>query len=237
MGDVSSTLGSLAATGLQLAGRATGNRSIATAANVAGSAINTVSRNKAAMGIIKSVALKPVLNFVVDTMGLTKQQRIQAYSNPITQLVIGPTVYDTSVDEDDYVPPTSLPSQFVETEPEVNQQKKRWAEFAAYMSKPFSYNSLFQQQLRELDSLGAINLERTTREQIPGLQINYCCAMFINPYEGEQHSLGSEPLSDALLMAKLFIERKYRVFYFCDASPVEYYRWMSWLIDNVDLQL
>lgn len=38
-------------------------------------------------------------------------------------------------------------------------------------------------------------------------------------------------------MGRLFIERKYRVFYFYDATPIEYYRWMSWLIDMVDLQL
>ncbi|KAA6368317.1 MAG: hypothetical protein EZS28_036155 [Streblomastix strix] len=132
----------------------------------------------------------------------------------------GRKLYDNAIPVNYYIPPTSLPAQFVETEAEIREQKKRWAEFAAYMSKPFNYNSMFNQQLRELDALGAINLERTTRDQIPVLQINYCCAMFINPYEGEQHSLGSEPLSDALIMARLFIERKYRVFYFCDASPV-----------------
>ncbi|KAA6390889.1 MAG: hypothetical protein EZS28_013584 [Streblomastix strix] len=145
-------------------------------------------------------------------MGLTKDERIQSYQQPVTDLTAGRKLYDDAIAEDYYIPPTSLPTQFVQIDAEIKEQKKRWAELAAFMSKPFKYNSLFQQQHLELDSLGAINLERTTREQIPGLQINYCCAMFINPYEGDQHSLGSEPL-------------------------IEYYRWMSWLIDNVDLQL
>ncbi|KAA6397502.1 MAG: hypothetical protein EZS28_006970 [Streblomastix strix] len=165
-----------------------------------------------------------------------RQDRKQNQKKPI-EVFQGATAYDQSVDDDDWVPPTNLPAQFVETEAEIQEQKKRWATFAAFMSKPFEYPGKFKKQLQELDALGAINLKRTTREQIPGLEINYAVVLFFNVYEGLPHTLGAGPVNDAINLAKLFVDKKYRVFYFMDSTPAEYLRWTDWLIENVELEL
>lgn len=44
-------------------------------------------------------------------------------------------------------------------------------------------------------------------------------------------------MNDALNLAKLFVDKKYRVFYFMDSTPAEYLRWTDWLIENVELEL
>ncbi|KAA6395793.1 MAG: hypothetical protein EZS28_008678 [Streblomastix strix] len=164
------------------------------------------------------------------------EDRIQEFSLPI-EVFQGPTVYDASVDENDWVPSTSLPAQFVHSEAEIQEQKKRWATFAAFMSKPFEYPSKFKKQLQELDQLGCINLKRATREQIPGLEINYAAVLFFNTYEGLPHALDAGPVNDALILGRVFVEKKYRVFYFMDATPQEFIRWMDWLLENVELEL
>ncbi|KAA6391141.1 MAG: hypothetical protein EZS28_013334 [Streblomastix strix] len=186
---------------------------------------------------LNKIPIAKMYGRMTDTIGIPKKERQLSLRKPITNLVVGPTVYDPSVDTEDFIPPTNLPTEHVETEAEIYEQKKRWSRFATFMAKPYNYQSRFKKQLQELDSLGCINLERTNRNQIPGLTINYAAALFINPYERESHTMHQVPLLDALLMAKIFISRNYRVFYFCDATPAEYYKWMDWLIDNVELQL
>ncbi|KAA6392515.1 MAG: hypothetical protein EZS28_011959 [Streblomastix strix] len=186
---------------------------------------------------LSKISFSKIYGRMTDTIGVAKKERQLSFQKPITNLVVGPTVYDPSVDIEDFIPPTNLPTEHIETEAEIYEQKKRWSRFATFMAKPYNYQSRFKKQLQELDSLGCINLERTNRDQIPGLTINYAAALFINPYEGQSHTMHLVPLMDALLMAQVFISRKYRVFYFCDATALEYYKWMDWLVDNVELQL
>ncbi|KAA6396695.1 MAG: hypothetical protein EZS28_007774 [Streblomastix strix] len=168
--------------------------------------------------------------------GESLQDRVMRFLSPIKEIFTGPTEYDQAIGEDDWVPPTKLPAQHVETDAEKLEQKKRWATFATFMAKPYNYDSKYKQQLQELDAMGCINLERTSRDQIPSLEINYCCALFFCPYEGLPHTLDLGPINDGINMAKLFVSRRYRVFYFCDATPQDYYRWMDWLLDNVEVQ-
>ncbi|KAH7824794.1 putative Clan CD, family C14, metacaspase-like cysteine peptidase [Monocercomonoides exilis] len=139
-------------------------------------------------------------------------------------------------EEEAWVPPTALPETYEETETEKLEKMKRWAKFATFMSKPYEYDSKYKKSLQQLDAMGAINLERIKREQIPSITINYCAALFFNPYEDLPHTLDMGPINDALLMAELFISRGYRVVYLCDATPREYLRWMDWLLSNVETE-
>ncbi|KAA6376027.1 MAG: hypothetical protein EZS28_028447, partial [Streblomastix strix] len=124
-----------------------------TAAKITGRKITDI---KAAISSPSSIAGK--LNFnnlygIMDTLGLSKNERVQQLMKPIQKVLVGPTVYDQSIDDDDKTPPTKLPAQQVETESEVSEQKKRWATFAAFMSKPYSYTSKYKKQLQDLDAL------------------------------------------------------------------------------------
>ncbi|KAA6361363.1 MAG: hypothetical protein EZS28_043110, partial [Streblomastix strix] len=173
-------------------------------------------------------------NFVqgfVGGIGIDTKTRLKEFIQPIKSLQ-GLQEYDPSVNMNKIIPPTNLPAQFICSEEEILEQKKRWSAFADYMSKPFNYPSKFKKQLQELDSLGAINLKRTNRDGIPNLNINYAVVLFFNSYEGLPHTFDGS-FNNALNLAKLFVERKYRVFYMNDATPMDYYEWMNWLIDKV----
>ncbi|KAA6369544.1 MAG: hypothetical protein EZS28_034929, partial [Streblomastix strix] len=133
---------------------------------------------------------------------------------------------------------TSIPA--VDTPSKVEQQagKTRWGQFTAEMAKPAAYDSKYKTQLVKLDGMGAINLERLLREQIPpNIQIDNCAALFFNPYEDLPHTLDVGPVNDGILMAQLFISKGYNVVYLCDATPHEYYKWMDWLLSNVEKEL
>ena len=144
----------------------------------------------------------------------------------------------TQLDDDEkFTPPTELPEKFEETDEEKQEKLKRWARFAAFLAKPFDYDSKYKEQLQQLDAMGAINLDRVSRHQIPSLNINLCAALFFNPYEGLSHELGDAVVADALRMATLFKARGYRLVYICDATPMGFYRWMDWLIQHVQAEL
>ncbi|KAK2942802.1 putative metacaspase-1 [Blattamonas nauphoetae] len=133
------------------------------------------------------------------------------------------------------VPPVDLPEDYRTTEAELFEQQKRWAKLVLFMQrKKHPYESKYADALEKLDAMGALNLQRLRKEQIPPVAINYCCALFINPYEGLAHTLDDGPINDALRMAELFIGRGFTVVYICDATPREYYRWMDWLLENVE---
>ncbi|KAA6366533.1 MAG: hypothetical protein EZS28_037940, partial [Streblomastix strix] len=131
------------------------------------------------------------------------------------------------------VAPVDVPSRI-----EEESAKQRWAQFTSELKKPAPYDSKYRAQLTKLDQMGCINLERIQREQIPpNTQIDNCAALFFCPYEDLPHTLDTGPVNDALSMAELFIARKYNVVYLCDATPHEYYKWMDWLLENVELEL
>ncbi|KAK2945370.1 putative metacaspase-1 [Blattamonas nauphoetae] len=136
------------------------------------------------------------------------------------------------------IPPTAIveaPKADEQSEIEKQEAKKRWDAFQAEMKKPANYNSKYKKQLQELDAMGAINLERLTKEQIPtSFRINYSAGLFFCPYEDLPHTLDLGPVNDAIEYAKLFIERGYTVCYLCDATPLEYYKWVDWLLENTE---
>ncbi|KAK2949650.1 putative metacaspase-1 [Blattamonas nauphoetae] len=136
--------------------------------------------------------------------------------------------------DNDYVPPVNVPEGETLTNTEKEEIEKRWARFVSYMAKPYNYDSKYKRKLQTLDAMGAINLERVKREQIPPVTINYCCALFFNPYEDLPHTLEEGPVNDAIAMAELFLSRGFTVVYVCDATPKEYYIWMNWLLENVE---
>jgi hypothetical protein len=45
-----------------------------------------------------------------------------------------------------------------------------------------------QSVLQSLDAMGAINLERITRDQVPDIRIDRCIALFFCPYEDLPHT-------------------------------------------------
>ncbi|KAA6366349.1 MAG: hypothetical protein EZS28_038124 [Streblomastix strix] len=119
---------------------------------------------------------------------------------------------------------TSIPA--VDTPSKVEQQagKTRWGQFTAEMAKPAPYDSKYKNELVKLDGMGAINLEKLLRVQIPpNIQIDNCAALFFNPYEGLTHTLNDGIVNDGILMAQLFISKRYNVVYLCDATHHEYY--------------
>lgn len=131
----------------------------------------------------------------------------------------------------------ALPDPYVLTQAEIDGANKRWEEFAAEMKKSPNYNSAFKAQLKELDGLGCINLQRINRAQIPDLRIDRGCALFFCPYEGLKHTLGIGPINDALTMARLYIAKGYKVMYLMDATPKEYYSWMDWILSNIHYEI
>ncbi|KAA6381785.1 MAG: hypothetical protein EZS28_022686 [Streblomastix strix] len=133
---------------------------------------------------------------------------------------------------------TQIPKVDIPSQVEVENANKRWDSFIGELKQPAPYDSKFRSQLNKLDSMGCINLERIKREQIPpNITINTCAALFFCPYEGLPHTLDAGPVNDGLLMAELFIKRGYVVVYISDATPHEYYKWMDWLLENVETEL
>jgi hypothetical protein len=59
---------------------------------------------------------------------------------------------DLSADSE--VPKPNLPQQWKYTDAELQEKKKRWAKFAAYLAQPFNYDSKFTYQLQHLDKIG-----------------------------------------------------------------------------------
>ncbi|KAH7821358.1 putative metacaspase-like cysteine peptidase [Monocercomonoides exilis] len=137
-------------------------------------------------------------------------------------------------EEETYVPPTSLPEEHEEADEELAEKEKRWARIATFLSKPFDYRSKYIAELQQLDAMGAINLDRIRREQIPPITIKYCAALFFVPREGEVEEISGGLVRDVVALAELFVERGYRVVYFCDATPKEYMKWMDWLMATVE---
>lgn len=127
---------------------------------------------------------------------------------------------------------TSLPPPTVSAAEKAGAEQ-RWKTFTAEMTKPATYTTKYKKELAELDKMGAINLDRVTRSQIPDIQIDRAVALFFNPYEGLAHTLDAGPINDGITMATLLSSRGYKVLYLCDGTPKEYYIWMDWLLDNI----
>jgi hypothetical protein len=83
----------------------------------------------------------------------------------------------------------SIPEEQELTPVEIENAQKRWQLFAQEMKKPASYTSKYKLYLQQLDKIGAINLERISRDQIPSLRIDRCISLFFCPYEGLPHTL------------------------------------------------
>ncbi|KAA6381448.1 MAG: hypothetical protein EZS28_023023 [Streblomastix strix] len=116
----------------------------------------------------------------------------------------------------------SIPA--VDTPSKVEQQAgmQRWNQFTAEMMKPAPYDSMYKTQFVKLDGMRAINLEIRLREQIPfNIQIDDYAALFFNPYEGLTHTLDDGPVNDGILMAQLFISKRYNIVFLCDATHHE----------------
>ncbi|KAA6380004.1 MAG: hypothetical protein EZS28_024468 [Streblomastix strix] len=132
----------------------------------------------------------------------------------------------------------SIPA--VDTPSKVEQQAgiRRWSQFTAEMTKPAPYECKYKIELVKFDGTGAINLEIHIRVQIPpNIQIDDCAAVFFNPYEGLIQTLDDGPVNDGILMAQLFISKRYNVVYLCDANFHEYYNWMNQLLTNVEKEI
>ncbi|KAA6372165.1 MAG: hypothetical protein EZS28_032308, partial [Streblomastix strix] len=104
MGDVQSITTQATTLVKDQAAKVVGNSSIGqkvtdTAAKITGGKVTDI---KAAISSPSSIASK--LNFntlygIVDTLGLSKNERIQQLMKPIQKVLVGPTVYDQSIDE------------------------------------------------------------------------------------------------------------------------------------------
>lgn len=140
-------------------------------------------------------------------------------------------------EEDTFVPPTDLPDRFEMTDEEKQEALKRWGRFATFLAKPFEYSSPYKTQLQQLDAMGAINFERIHRRQIPPLTINNCAVLFFAPYTNTSYALNEGPVNNALRMAQLYKDKGYRLFYFCDPTPMDVYRWFDWTVENVESEI
>ncbi|KAA6354625.1 MAG: hypothetical protein EZS28_049848, partial [Streblomastix strix] len=132
----------------------------------------------------------------------------------------------------------SIPA--VNTPSKVEQQARirRRSQFTAEMMKPAPYDCKYKIELVKFDGIGAINLEIRLRVQIPpNIQIDDCAALLLNPYEGLTHTLDDGPVNDGILMAQLFISKRYNVVYLCDATHHEYYNQMHLLLTNVGKEI
>lgn len=132
---------------------------------------------------------------------------------------------------------TELPDVTHLSEVEVKKAEERWQQFTEAMKSEAKYDSKYSNELIMLDGMGCINLERIDRRNIPNILIDRVLAMFFCPYEDLPHTLELGPVNDAVTMAKLFISRGYKVVYLMDATPKEYYVWMDWLLDNIQLEI
>jgi hypothetical protein len=80
---------------------------------------------------------------------------------------------------------------------------------------------------------------------VPDFRIKNCVVMFFCPYEGFictfysllncvfkdlEDTLGEGPCNDATTLAGIYIEKGYKIFYFCDATPLEYISCLIFLL-------
>ncbi|KAA6376432.1 MAG: hypothetical protein EZS28_028042 [Streblomastix strix] len=199
---------------------------------------------------------KPAANF--NELNEYMKNKITKYNRIVTtgynkQIYSDPVIYDMKLeyaeiqlsDISQYLQTRTRSASFNQynqynevSDVEFREAKKRWGQFTSELKLGTNYPSKFNQQLNKLDQIGAINLDRIRREQIPpNILIENCIALFFNPYEGLPHTLDSGPVNDAHLMAELYISKGYNVVYLCDATPHEYYKWMDWLLSNVKKEL
>ncbi|KAH7820415.1 putative Protein kinase domain [Monocercomonoides exilis] len=117
---------------------------------------------------------------------------------------------------------------------EREQQQNQWANLLELQKSPFDYSfTEHSKYLERLDSLGCINLMRICEAQLPkNFRFNRLAVLFLNPDEGQSNSLGIGPLTNGILIAELLKKREFVIFYTCDCSAAEYYRWMEYLIDH-----
>lgn len=194
-------------------------------------------------GLLSSLSnfLKAVFEFLINgissiTSSYSPETDIQSPLNqplntneiepPITQIIQDLGKQGISQDSLTEIPPP------VRSDAEKKGSEDRWNAFVAEMKKPAAYTSQYKAELNKLDSLGAINLSRITRAQLPDIEIDRVVALFFNPYEGLPHTLEAGPINDGVTMATLYLQRGYHVVYLCDGTPKEYYTWMDWLLDN-----
>lgn len=139
-------------------------------------------------------------------------------------------------------PKATIPQQWTVSDPEKEEQKKRWANFAAYMAKPFNYTSAYVSYLRKLDAQGAINLNRVNRNQWPNVPINYLAFICFSTYEGLEAELmgaktgnntGVELTINAIQMADQMTQSGYRVVYFSNPTTSEYIQWYDFFLERV----
>ncbi|KAA6382983.1 MAG: hypothetical protein EZS28_021491, partial [Streblomastix strix] len=123
------------------------------------------------------------------------------------------------------------------------EMDKRWAGYASLMAQPFEYTHKYKQFLQYLDSIGCINLERVgDKTNYPQVLLRNVVGIFFAVKRDDElikdgQEIPSFNVNNALLVAKLYIRRGYRVVYHFNPTPREFYKWSDWLLDQVQEDL
>ncbi|KAA6380207.1 MAG: hypothetical protein EZS28_024266, partial [Streblomastix strix] len=123
-----------------------------------------------------------------------------------------------------------------------HQMKKRWGGFASLMAQPYEYTTKYKQYLQYLDSQGCINIERVgDKTNFPQVPLRNVVGIFFAVSDGDEEETGEDVpsfnVNNAVLVAKLYLKRGYRVLYFFNPTPREYYKWLDWMLTVVEENL
>ncbi|KAA6397946.1 MAG: hypothetical protein EZS28_006526 [Streblomastix strix] len=130
------------------------------------------------------------------------------------------------------------------TKKDQHEMTKRWGGFASLMAQPYEYTTKYKQYLQYLDSQGCINIERVgDKTNYPQVPLRNVVGIFFAVSDDDEEvgatdeKIPSFNVNNAILVANLYLKRGYRVLYFFNPTPREFYKWLDWLLNTVEEDL